>query len=167
MTPEQRAIEAAVLHQNLVDYWYEVDVSGGEAVASMYLEDGVFHAGPGKPLVGREAIAQFYAWRVDRGSRISRHVVTNFRATFADPRHATTYHVMLLYAADGQPILPSAPPIFIGDGIDTCVKGDDGIWRYKERGFTPLFMGGVAPTVPPDSIAETHNAKAQSGKTAS
>lgn len=161
MTPERRAIEAAVLHQNLVDYWHEVDLNGGAAVADMYLEDGVFHAGPGKPLVGRAAIAEFYAWRVDRGERVSRHVVTNFRAEFSDERHATTYHVMLLYAADGQPILPSAPPIFIGDGIDRCVKGDDGIWRYAERNFMALFMGGVAPTIPPESIAETHNAKAQ------
>lgn len=161
MTPEQRAIETAVLHQNLVDYWHEVDTKGGAGVANMYLEDGIFHAGPGKPLVGREAIAQFYAWRVDRGARTSRHVVTNFRAEFADARHATTHHIMLLYAADGAPILPSAPPIFIGDGIDRCVKGEDGLWRYAERDFTALFMGGVAPTIPPESIAETHNAKAQ------
>ena len=152
MTPAERAAEAAVLHQTLVDYWYEVDVNGGAGVEAMYLEDGIFHAGPDKPLVGRAAIAQFYAWRQDRGTRISRHVVTNFRAEFADERHATTYHVMLLYAADGQPILPSAPPIFIGDGIDRCIKGEDGIWRYAERNFTALFMGGVAPTIPPETI---------------
>jgi hypothetical protein len=53
--------------------------------------------------------------------------------------------------------LPSAPPIFVGDGIDRCVKCDDGIWRYAERNFTALFMGGVAPTLPPASIAEQHN----------
>ncbi len=127
----------------------------------MYLEDGIFHAGPGKPLVGRAAIGQFYAWRQDRGTRVSRHVVTNFRADFADERHATTYHIMMLFAADGAPILPSAPPIFLGDGIDRCVKCEDGRWRYAERSFTPLFMGGVAPTVPPDAIADTHNARTQ------
>ncbi len=154
MTPEQRAIETQVLYQNLVDYWYEVDLKGGTGVSAMYVEDGIFQAGPGKPLVGRAQIEQFYAWRQDRGTRISRHVVANFRAEFADARHATTYHIMMLYAADGQPVLPSAPPIFIGDGIDRCVKGEDNVWRYLERSFTPLFMGGVAPTVPPESIAE-------------
>ncbi len=92
---------------------------------------------------------------------VSRHVVTNFRADFADARHATTYHVMMLFAADGQPILPAAPPIFLGDGIDRCVKCEDGVWRYAERNFTALFMGGVAPTIPPESIAQAHDAKAR------
>jgi hypothetical protein len=64
---------------------------------------------------------------------------------------------MLLYAADGAPILPSAPPIMITDLIDRCVKCDDGKWRYVERNFVPLFMGGAPPTVPPESIAESFN----------
>lgn len=157
MTPERRALETQLLEMNLIDYWYEVDLHGGAGVSRMFVEDGIFHAGPGEPLVGREAIEQFYSWRTDRGARTSRHVVTNFRADFQDERHATTYCVMLLYAADGAPILPSAPPIFLGDSIDRCVKGDDGVWRYAERNFTPLFMGGAKPTVPPDSIAQTHN----------
>ena len=42
----------------------------------------------------------------------------------------------------------------ITDLIDRCVKCDDGKWRYVERNFVPLFMGGAAPTVPPESIAE-------------
>lgn len=156
MTPEQRAAETQILHMNMIDYWYEVDVKGGGKAADMYVEDGIFNGG-GKPLVGRAAIAQFYAWRQDRGARLSRHIIANFRAEFSDARHATTYCVMMLYAADGEPVLPSAPPIITTDLIDRCVKGDDGVWRYAERTFVPLFIGGAAPTVPPDSIAETHN----------
>lgn len=157
MTPEQRASATQVLYMNMVDYWYEVDLKGGAGVAQMYLEEGIFNGG-GKPLVGRAAIEQFYTWRTNRGARTSRHVITNFRADFADETHATTYSVMLLYAADGAPILPSAPPIMITDLIDRCVKCDDGRWRYAERTFVPLFMGGAAPTVPPESIAEKFNA---------
>ena len=142
---------------NMVDYWYEVDLKGGAGVSRMYVEDGVFNGG-GKPLIGRAAIEQFYTWRQGRGERTSRHVITNFRAEFADPTHATTYCVMLLHAADGAPILPSAPPIMITDLIDRCVKCDDGEWRYVERTFVPLFMGGAAPTVPPETIAENFNA---------
>ncbi len=99
--PEQKAIQAQVLYMNMVDYWYEVDLNGGAGVAEMYVEDGIFHGGPGKPLVGRAAIEQFATWRTNRGARTSRHVITNFRADFADDGHATTYSVMLLYAADG------------------------------------------------------------------
>ena len=160
MTPERRAIETQVLYMNMIDYWYEVDLKGGAGVAEMYVEDGIFNGG-GKPLVGRAAIEQFYAWRQDRGARTSRHVITNFRADFADETHATTYCVMLLHAADGAPILPTAPPIIITDLIDRCMKGDDGRWRYIERTFVPLFMGGAAPTVPPESIAENFNSTAK------
>ena len=144
---------------NMIDYWYEVDLNGGAGVAQRYVEDGIFHAGPGKPLVGRAAIEQFYTWRQDRGARISRHVITNFRAEFADETHATTYCVMMLHAADGKPVLPSAPPIILADLIDRCVKCDDGEWRYIERTFVPLFMGGAAPTVPPAAIAENFNSR--------
>jgi hypothetical protein len=150
--PETRALETQVLHMNMVDYWYRVDLQGGAGVSQMFVADGIFHAGPGKPLQGRAAIEQFYSWRKDRGERTARHVVTNFRADFTDERHATTYGVMLLFAADGAPVLPTAPPIMIADMIDRCVKCDDGLWRYVERNFVPLFMGGVAPTVAPASI---------------
>lgn len=158
MTPERRSIETHVLYLNMIDYWYEVDLKGGAGVSEMYVEDGIFNGG-GKPLVGRAAIEQFYTWRTNRGDRTSRHVITNFRADFTDDTHATTYCVMMLYAADGKPVLPSAPPIIITDLIDRCVKCDDGKWRYIERTFVPLFMGGAAPTVPPDSIAEKFNAE--------
>jgi hypothetical protein len=159
LTPEQRALETQILYANLVDYWFEVDMHGGGGVSRMYTEDAVFHGGPGKPLVGREAIEQFYGWRRDRGSRTSRHVVTNFRAEFADDSHATSYCLMLLHAADGTPVHPTAPPIAITDMIDSHVKGDDGVWRCSERKFVLLFAGGVEPTVPPETIAEQHNLK--------
>ena len=162
MTPERRAIETQVLYLNMIDYWYEVDLKGGAGVSQMYVEDGIFNGG-GKPLVGRAAIGQFYTWRKDRGVRTSRHVITNFRADFSDEAHATTYCVMLLYAADGAPILPTAPPIMITDLIDRCVKCDDGQGRYVERTFVPLFMGGAAPTVPPESIAENFNSGQKKG----
>jgi hypothetical protein len=141
---------------NMVDYWYEVDVKGGAGVSEMYVEDGIFNGG-GKPLVGRAAIEQFYSWRQDRGARTSRHVITNFRAEFSDETHATTHCVMMLYAADGAPPLPTAPPIATCDLIDRCVKCDDGKWRYIERTFVLLFSGGVAPTIPPESIADKFN----------
>ena len=159
MTPEDRSRETQILHMNMVDYWYEVDLKGGLGVAArFYTEDGIFEGG-NDPLVGHAAIEAFYAWRIGRGQRTSRHVITNFRADFHDAQSATTICVMQLFAADGAPILPSTPPIMITDLIDECVKGEDGQWRYKRRTFVPLFQGQIAPTVPPAHLAETHNKK--------
>ena len=158
MTPEDRCLQTQILHMNMVDYWYEVDLKGGLGVSERYVEDGIFEGG-NEPLVGRAAIEAFYSWRIGRGQRTSRHVITNFRAEFHDDRSATTHCVMMLYAADGAPILPSTPPIIITDLIDECVRCDDGEWRYKRRTFVPLFQGEIAATVPPPHLAETHNVK--------
>ena len=158
MTPEDRSLQTQILHMNMVDYWYEVDLKGGLGVSERYVEDGIFEGG-NEPLVGRAAIEAFYSWRIGRGQRTSRHVITNFRAEFHDDRSATTHCVMMLYAADGAPILPSTPPIIITDLIDECVRCDDGEWRYKRRTFVPLFQGEIAATVPPPHLAETHNVK--------
>ena len=80
MTPAERLLEIAALRQNAIDYWFRVDHEGGAGVSEMFIEQGVFHAGPGDPLVGREAIEAFYAWRRERGTRTSRHIITNFHA---------------------------------------------------------------------------------------
>jgi hypothetical protein len=157
LTPEQRALETLVLQQNAIDYWHQVDLTGGAGVSARFTEDGIFHAGPGQPLVGRAAIEGFYSWRVDRGARTSRHLISNFRAEFTDDTHATTYCVMQVFAADGKPVHPSRPPILVADQIDHCLKGSDGRWRYLERDFTVLFMGGEAPTIAPDDLARKHN----------
>ena len=152
MTPAERAAEIAILHQNAVDYWYRVDCEGGEGVSEMFREDGIFHAGPGEPLVGRAAIEAFYAWRRGRGERISRHVIANFHAAFDGPDKARTHCVMMLYASDGTPPHNRTDPALVADMIDDCVKGADGVWRYARRNFTALWMSGAELTSAPDSL---------------
>ncbi len=157
MTPLERCQETQILQMNIVDYWYEVDVKGGEGVGACYTEDGTFDGG-NKPLVGRAAIEAFYAWRRSRGVRTSRHVICNFRADFHDAESCTTNCVMLLYAADGAPVLPSTPPILICELVDTCVKSD-GVWLYTSRTFVPLFQGDIPATAPPAHLADEHSRK--------
>jgi len=152
MTPAERLHEIAMLRQNAIDYWYRVDHEGGAGVSAMFVEDGVFHAGPGEPLVGRAAIEAFYAWRRERGQRTSRHVVTNFHAAFDGPHRARTTCIMLLYGTDGTPPHAGTGAAMIADMIDDCVRGDDGLWRYAKRDFAPLWMGGAELTVAPDVL---------------
>lgn len=136
------------LYQNVVAYWDDVDTRGGANAAAYYLEDGVFDGGTHKQ-VGREAIARFYNWRAERGARVSRHVVTNFRVEQTAKDRAVSTWMMLLYAADGEPVLPSLPAIAISEVTDVNVLCDDGLWRYESRTFKALFKGGAPTTVPP------------------
>ena len=152
MTPAERLHAIATLRQNAIDYWYRVDHEGGVGVSEMFVEDGVFHAGPGDPLVGREAIERFYAWRRERGERTSRHIIANFHAQFDGDRAARTCCVMLLYGTDGKPPHEGTGAAMVADLIDDCVKGDDGVWRYARRDFVPLYMSGAELTVAPAAL---------------
>lgn len=152
MTPAERIHEIAVLRQNAIDYWYRVDHEGGAGVSEMFLEDGIFHAGPGDPLVGREAIEAFYAWRKHRGERTSRHIITNFHVAFDGERRARTTCTMVLYGTDGAPPHEGTGAGMIADMVDECVKGVDGVWRYARRNFAPLYIGEAELTVAPEAL---------------
>jgi hypothetical protein len=152
MTPAERLHEIAALRQNAIDYWYRVDHEGGAGVSEMFVADGVFHAGPGEPLVGRAAIEAFYAWRRERGERTSRHIVTNFHAAFDGARKARTTCVMILYATDGTPPHSGTEAAMVADMVDDCVKGDDDVWRYARRDFVPLYLSEAVLTIAPDSL---------------
>ncbi len=99
---------------------------------------------------GRAAVQHFYAWRRARGARTARHVISNFQVRAKNARDATSLCIMSLYAADGEPILPSKPPIMIADVVSECVRGDDGVWRFRTRALKPVFTGGEAPTIMAD-----------------
>jgi hypothetical protein len=152
MTPEEEDLICRRVERLEVDHWWEVDSNWGGNADAFYENGGIFDMGLGsKPHVGRGAIRQFYAWRKSRGTRTARHVITNVQVAVTGPRQAMLRCVMSLYAADGEPILPSQPPIMIADIISDYVQSDDGVWRVRSRTLRPVFMGGVAPTIMPDN----------------
>jgi hypothetical protein len=131
-----------------VTFWQDVDHNWGRRAHEFFVEDGVYSV-PGKALAGRQAIRDFYSWREGRGPRVARHCIVNFHAAHAGPDRAICNWILLLHAADGEPVLPTAPPIQISDFDDVCVRGVDGVWRYQSRTLTELFAGGAAVTHPP------------------
>ncbi len=132
-----------------IDYWYEVDHNWGRAAHEMYMDEGVFVIGE-KRMAGRAEIREFYRGREARGERIARHVVTNLRPRVHDERCARLDCILLLYAADGEPILESRPAIMIADVISECVLDDGNAWRFLSRTLKPLFAGAEPATIPPD-----------------
>ncbi|MFM9968180.1 MAG: nuclear transport factor 2 family protein [Burkholderiales bacterium] len=131
-----------------VDYWYDVDHNWGRKAHEFYTPAGVFVIGD-KRMAGREEVRGFYGWREGRGERTARHVISNIRVRSTGPEQATLECIMSLYAADGAPVLESRPPIMIADIFSECVY-QGGKWLYTLHELRPLFMGGEAPTLPPD-----------------
>lgn len=129
-----------------VEYWHEVDVNGGRAALAFYTEDAVFTTSL-KSRRGRDEIHAFYTARTARGPRLSLHVVQNFRVVLDSPLVARCDYVMSLYAADGEPVLPSRPAIMIARAIERVVRErEDAPWRYAERTLVPLFRDDTPTT---------------------
>src|SRR3954447_24648401 len=112
-----------------ISYWHDVDHSWGRNARAFYTSQGVFTIGE-KTMAGPDEIADFYRWRESRGERVARHVVTNFRLGEWRREQARLECIMLLYAADGTPVLPSLPAIMIADVVSDCERGADGKWRF-------------------------------------
>lgn len=137
----------AVLSLQLADYWHEIDTNGGRNASKYYTEDAEFH-GPFVSYHGVEKIQQFYDWRRERGARLSVHSFTNFRAHFTGPDSAETTSFMFLYAADGEKVLPTHPPITISLLTDRYVRSESGRWLCNYRRFEHWFEGDTPVTNP-------------------
>jgi hypothetical protein len=134
------------LHALVVDYWHDVDTNWGRNAPAYYTPDGTFQ-GTENAYVGREKIRAFYKWREDRGARTVVHAVHNFQCLPEGPDKATCHWFLMLYAADGKPVLPSHPPIQIAYMTDRMVRIADG-WLVAHRTFSNWFAGGIPTTNP-------------------
>jgi hypothetical protein len=141
----ERLLVRQEIEARAIDYWYEVDIHDGAKAHEYFTADGVFTSSV-KTHRGRDAIRAFYAVRKARGPRVSRHVISNFRVVVADRDHASTQWVLSLYAADGEPILPSKPPIMLADVSEELVRERDGVWRYKSRIIKAVFRDETPTT---------------------
>ena len=134
------------LSMQLANYWHEIDFNGGRDASSYYTEDAEFH-GQYASYLGVDKIQQFYDWRVKRGSRLSVHSFTNFRAWFTGDDTAEATNFLILYARDGEKILKSHEPVTISLATDRYVKRD-GKWLCTYRRFEHLFESDVPVTNP-------------------
>ena len=141
---EREGIERAIERLN-ANYWFEVDRNEGRRAHEMFVEDGCYTTSM-KQRSGRTAIADFYRGRQTPGPRTARHVATNMRVDVVDRDHASADWILLLYAADGLPVLASEPAIMIADVRDECVRGADGVWRYRSRTIVPVFKSATPTT---------------------
>jgi len=143
---QEALLERLRIEAQLHDYWHDVDRNWGRNAASFYTEDGVF-GGEAATYTGRAEIAAFYQYRIDRGvPRVAVHAVSNLRVSFEGREQAHSTWYLLSYAADGQPVLPTHPPIVIALVSDTYRRQPDGRWLCAHRNFEMLFTGGTRPT---------------------
>ncbi|HMK11489.1 MAG TPA: nuclear transport factor 2 family protein, partial [Acidimicrobiales bacterium] len=144
-TDERRARDA--IEELTIEFWYRVDHCNGQGVADLFCEDGVYSVANGQN-AGRAAIAESYRQRAARGPRLSRHVQTNLRVTFASATEAQGMSILTLWADDEVAPLGLKMPISVTDVQDEYEKEGDGVWRIRHRHLAQVFLGdrpGVLP----------------------
>ena len=146
MNRTERLLATQELNLLLSEYWHDIDTNWGRNAPDYYTDDAQF-VGAEASYVGKEKIREFYQWREKRGARTVVHAVTNFRAHFDGDDRADCTWYLLLWAADGVPVLPTHPPITISLATDLYVRRD-GKWLCTYRRFEHLFEGGAAITNP-------------------
>lgn len=134
------------LQQQLADYWHEIDTNGGREAHGYYTDDAVFH-GQKASYEGKAKIQAFYDWRIAQGPRLAVHSFTNFRAWFTGEDTAESSCYLFLYAANGEKILRSEPPISISMATDKYQRVGDR-WLCAYRRFEHWFEGDTPITNP-------------------
>jgi hypothetical protein len=134
------------LQQQLADYWHEIDTNGGREAHGYYTDDAVFH-GQKASYGGKDKIQAFYDWRIAQGPRLAVHSFTNFRAWFTGEDTAESSCYLFLYAANGEKVLRSEPPISISMATDKYQRVGDR-WLCTYRRFEHWFEGDTPITNP-------------------
>jgi hypothetical protein len=119
--------------------WAHIDLEGGSRIHEFFALDGVYDLGAVQ-YIDRAGIEEAFRLRAARGPRLSRHLLSNVRVEIHDDRHAAVRAHLCLHAADGEPPLPSRPPIAIGDLVDQFVRDADGRWLIQRRTFRAVFV---------------------------
>jgi hypothetical protein len=139
----QKLLIAREIEERLLDYWCEVDENAGRQAGSYWTEDAVWEA-PARVFNGRADIQSFFDWRLTRGDRLAFHMVANLKTTVESASRASSIWYLVLYAADGKPIQPSASPTQIAMIEDRWSRAGDGPWLCAHRKFKVLFESGSA-----------------------
>ena len=134
--------------ERLIDYWWDVDANGAREALDFYTGDCVYLMCEHR-MEGHAAVRDYYAYRASRGERLVRHVLTNLRARVESATQVSVQGVLTVHAADGVPVLPSAPPNLVADNHASFVREADGAWRMRLHRIEALFRGGVPVLVPP------------------
>lgn len=151
LTPLDLSALSYEIHQLLSEFSYRLDMSYGARLHELFTRDGSYTV-DGATLTGQDALRDAFAKRAARGARTSRHLFSNIRFELIEPKRVRVTAAMVLYAADGNPVLLSEPPLMVADVVDVLHFTPEG-WRFASREFVSVFRG-AAKIVSPMSVTQ-------------
>ena len=111
----------AELSMLLVALWFEIDHGDGSAASRFFTADAALTFSR-RTFHGTDEIDGVYRDRTARGPRVSRHLMSNLHVLRCDADLAETVSVLVLYAQDGTPPVPTTVPVLVADVFDRFVR---------------------------------------------
>ena len=145
---QARAGDVLEIQQLIIEWGYDLDMTGGSAVAKLVTDDCDYKVG-GVQHLGPDAVTKFYAARNERvrtqqkdGVRTQRHTITNPRVSFQGAQDATIEFLIVNYSAEGKaPALNLVGPTIIADCQMKCRRDGARGWLIASFDSQPVFIG--------------------------
>lgn len=150
MTTSDKRPSPALMHELgvlLTAFWYEVDQNRGAVASSYFTPDAVLRFEDAS-FRGTAQIDAVYQGRAARGSRVSRHIITNLHLLESEGDGVRAISTLLLFADDGEPPRPTTSPTLIADVWDEF-EYHNGKWLISSRWIRNLFLGSSADLAVP------------------
>jgi len=147
MTPSEKALIVQECTQLIARFANANDARDYDALAAMFVEDGVFcrPTMPDQPIRGRKTIID--GFRSRPANKLTRHVCTNIAVEAVSETEARATSYIILYTATVEegaalPVKADAKQL-VGAFRDTIVSDTDGVWKFRERlGSLAMTLGG-------------------------
>lgn len=114
-----------------------LDANDFPGLAALYAPDAVYETLTGR-FVGRQAIEAYFASRIAKGPRTTRHLYSSLLVEFEFEDRARGQSVCLSFAQDGTPPL-SIHAHLVADFRDIYVRDPQQGWLIAERLIVPVF----------------------------
>lgn len=118
-----------------------LDANDFPGLAALYAPDAVYETPLSGAFTGRAAIEAYFASRLAKGPRTTRHLYSNLLVTFDGETRARGTSVCLSFAQDGTPPLPIHAHL-VADFSDDYVRDPQEGWLIARRIITPVFRNG-------------------------
>lgn len=112
------------------EYVWRIDNGHARTIPDLFTDDGEW-IGPWGTMAGRAALDTAWTERAARTVR-TRHMLTNLRFTQPSADRATGQVGQIVFVADGDDPMPTAPSI-LAENLDDYARGPDGVWRIRSR----------------------------------
>ena len=151
MTSNPRVLDGstlALLHTDLsmlvTALWFEIDHGDGSAASSFFTADAELTFSR-RTFRGTDEIDGVYSDRTARGPRVSRHLTSNFHVLRHETDLVEAVSVLVLYAQDGEPPVPTTVPVLVADVFDRFVRvgepdGEARRWLIAARRIENRFL---------------------------